>query len=108
MTSPVSDRHPAARARGHHLVATARAVAPLVEAVRGPHRAVAMAALTVRGIQGRTQEAFAVAYGIEIEDLKALESGQVAAPLIPSPLLVLTPIAEVLRALEPDQEDSAA
>lgn len=108
MSPPVSPAHPAARARGRHLLGTARAVAPLVDTSSGPHTAVALAALVVRGAQGRTQESFAVSYGIEVEELQALESGEVAAAMIPGPLLVLTPIAALLTEMGGDQEGSAA
>ena len=108
MTTPISASPPTARARGRHLVSAARAVAPLIDTIVGPHTSVALATLAVRGSQGRTPEAFALAYGIEIGELSSMESGHVPAQMIPGPLLVLTRIGDVLAQLRLAQEGSEA
>lgn len=108
MTSHVSPEHPAARARGGHLVGTARALEPLLDRGTGPNWSVALATLAVRGSQGRTRESFAAAYGVGVEVVEALENGQVPFAQIPAPLLVLTPMADVLAGIAAGQDASAA
>lgn len=96
MTSPVSSSHPAARARGAHLASTIEAIGQLVRLVGGEHRSVALAALAVRGAEGRSREAFAAAYGIGVDLVAAMELGQIPAEQIPAPLSALTPIDHLL------------
>ena len=94
-------RHPSARSSGAHLVGPTRRLSLVLSPGPGPHWAVAAAAIAVRGTQGRSQAAFALAYGLDAADVVALERGDVAAEKLPAPLRVLTPIgvlASKLRA----------
>lgn len=91
-------RHPAARARGDHLVALARRV-DRAGSIVGPHRAVAVAARAVRGRQRRSVASFAAAYGTTEELVGALEGGLIAPEDVPAPLVALTGIAHLAAAV---------
>lgn len=108
MSAPVSPAHPSARARGHHLARTLRTADSLVGSTMGPHRSVALATMAVRGAAGRGQEAFAVAYGLDVGLVMAMEQGEVAAEQIPAPLVALTPIMHLVHDQATAQGDSAA
>lgn len=94
-------RHPAARARGDHLVPLARRVAATGD-LAGPHRSVAVAAQAVRGRQGRSVATFAAAYGVEDALVVALEAGWIPVDDVPAPLRVLTGMAAIASALAAD------
>jgi hypothetical protein len=96
-------RHPSARAVGGQLEAPVRrllrgpAVAAVSGAITGPHRAVAVAALAVRGGQHRTRSQFAAAYGLAEAEVAHIETGEVALEHLPAVLRVLTPLASVAQ-----------
>lgn len=92
-------RHPSARATGAHLTTRVRRIDRAWPPGPGPHREVAAATTAVRGVQGRTREGFAAAYGLTLGEVEALEAGEVAVQAVPVPLRVLTFLVPLSRAL---------
>lgn len=95
------ERHPSARASGAHLIGPTLRISSALVAAPGPYGRLAAAALAVRGTQGRTQAAFAVAYGVDLQEVEALERGDLAPEQLPATLRVLTPIGHLAGRLQP-------
>ncbi len=93
-------RHPSARSSGAHLVGPTRRLSLVLSPAPGPYRAMAAAAIAIRGTQGRSQAAFALAYGLDIADVVALEGGDVPPDQLSAPLRVLTPMGHLASKLQ--------
>lgn len=93
-------RHPSARSSGGNLAQPARRVAEVLPNVVGPHRGVAVAAVAVRGQQGRSRAEFAWAYGVSEQQVEQVEHGEVSPASLPAPLRLLTPIEPLAAVLD--------